>query len=279
MSFIHSWVHCNWASKPFLPWQSTLNKVTNDFLTFKCKGHFSVIVLVSILKYRTLWPFFPISNSPSSDPRTKASPDVSFLTWKLLVSDRLFPFLPALSTLCISRVTTEGLCISFHVSKLSKLRTICFIYYLHFNDCNLSVLESTIIPLIILNSLLSPFLTLTNCFFICHLLLHMFWVFFSSVSTNTSSLQVLIIPSWTVCTSLLLFSLLFLVVSLWPPILQQVLCSRQKPYHSPAQSLQCQPITEAVKSKFLMLIITLDLPCYHLSVVVFTSWMQKDQFF
>ena len=89
---IYSLVSPSWPGLQSLPpTENTLNRVTNDFLTFKCKGHFSVITLMPLLKYPTLWPLFPISNSPSLDPRTKTGTDVSFLPESSLSPEAL-PF-------------------------------------------------------------------------------------------------------------------------------------------------------------------------------------------
>lgn len=107
---IHSLLHCTWSGF-FCPTESTLHMVTDNLLTAKSKGHvchhpdiYSEISDTSI----TL-PYFKLSLLRSQN---KSQFWCSFYLkspyiWRTLL------FLPVLPTLCVSRVTTEGLCISF----------------------------------------------------------------------------------------------------------------------------------------------------------------------
>lgn len=186
---MYSLVSPVWSGhQPLHPTESPLNKVTESFLTSTSKGHFSVVMLMLILKYPAHWPLFPTPNSPSLDPRTKTSPDLSSLTWKLLVSGRLFsfylPFPHCASPRSQLRASVFDSRCPFWVSPVTL--------YLHFNDCILSLLESATKHPVILNSLLSPFSVLTVVSTVIYCSICLSFLFLSSHCY--SSFQGLIIP-------------------------------------------------------------------------------------
>lgn len=170
LQLFHSLPSQMWSGfHPLHPMESTLNKVADNLLTAKSKGHFLVLILMSVLKYLTHQSFFPIS-----------IPEQNLVLMFLLSSESsLYLVYSSLSTCPLHVAYLQGYnwgppvfmpCVHSEEAQWH----LCSSYCLHFSDCILGLLESAIIHPVILNSLLSPFSGITKS---CRVLLPMFLSF------------------------------------------------------------------------------------------------------
>lgn len=178
---------------PLHPMDCILSKVTDNLLTAKSKGHFSVFSPLPVLNFGHIGHASQFLTLPLGLPEWNS-------VLMLLLSERSSYLVGSslfyLPFTCGSSPGMELRPSLFFIPRVHsehaqwRLCFSCDSQWLPFPDFSRSILESPLIHPVILNSLLSPFSTLTKT---CHLLLHMFWVFFSSIPTAVFSERALII--------------------------------------------------------------------------------------
>lgn len=210
LQLFHSLPSQMWSGfHPLHPMESTLNKVADNLLTAKSKGHFLVLILMSVLKYLTHQSFFPIS-----------IPEQNLVLMFLLSSESsLYLVYSSLSTCPLHVAYLQGYnwgppvfmpCVHSEEAQWH----LCSSYCLHFSDCILGLLESAIIHPVILK--FPAFSIFRNHKVLSCLAPYVFEFSFPPFPLLLPLHGCLSSLLWSICSGLLLVSLLSLVLSLHP---------------------------------------------------------------